>query len=544
MSNIRRNKEIARFIGEPKHDAASMQSIGSADVMNEASSYYMGKSNALKEIAKWELEAITMGTSFIKTTWEFEEGEKPGREIGEDGAQLMEPTVVYDGIKLEHRPLYSIFIDPKVQNQNANVDDMEFIIDQRYVSADSIMNTEGYTNQKDVVAAKRKRRQTTREDEIFNQDSDQIMDTGSSGVEARDKQSDQILVNEYWGLVPEGLLNGRNKKGWDQKDLHGFVDGHVILAEDIVVFAEENPYPKGRKPYDVIKCYPSPNQFYSIGIPELVKPLQRGLNAIVNQRLDNVSLVLNRMWAYRRGTLDPKTLVSAPGRFIPMRGDPKDGLMPIDTKDVTQSSYMEQESFDNMIQKFSGVSDIFFGQTDSGRRSAREATLNTEMGAGMMEEIVAGQVQDGFIPLMEKVRDYIQEYSGPLPLMVKGEMTVVQPEDLSGDFVLIPTIGEQMFTKSAEMQKSVMLLEITMQAYEALKLQGKEVDIGRILEKIYEGAGWKDYNAIIHSTPQAGQEGGPQGQRPDGAAQLSGAGGGAASAAGAGGGRIRALPSR
>jgi len=303
-------------------------------------------------------------------------------------------------------------------------------------------------------------------------------------------------------------LSSKGKKSYQgSDDLKDFIEGFVILAEGIVVWAQENPYPNGRKPYDMIRCYPAPDMFYGIGIPELIEPLQRAINAVTNQRIDNVSLVLNRMWAYRQNMINPKHLVSRPGGFIPVRGPIEESLMPIVTQDVTNSAYREHDIYDNTIQKISGVADIFFGHsTKSTRISATEATFMTEMGAGMMEEIVAGQVQDGFIPLMEKVRDYIQAFNtDPLPVVVDGQPSIITPDMLTGDFELVPTIGEQMFTKTAEMQKAMMLLETTVGLKEHLAQEGKQVHISKILERVYENAGWKDYGTIVSSAEEGGE---------------------------------------
>ena len=105
--------------------------------------------------------------------------------------------------------------------------------------------------------------------------------------------------------------------------------------------------------------------------------------------------------------------------------------MPIVTPDVTNSAYRETDIYDSYGQKYSGIADIFFGySTKQTRISATEATLATEMGAGIMEEIVAGQVQDGYIPLMEKVRDYIKAFNtSPLPVVIDNSLRFqVHPE--------------------------------------------------------------------------------------------------------------------
>ena len=515
MSNIRRNRDVVRYIAEPKSDRDALTASIASEVMQQAASFYINKGRLLREISKWELEACTLGTSFIKTTWDYVE--RGGK-------------VVFDGIRFEHRPIYAIFVDPKAYSTNATVDDLEYIIDQQYMSIDDLFSDERFVNRSEVMRSKGStKRASMRDDTAFEQAIDTTLDIGNQGIETRDAESDQILVEKYWGRVPRGILYGRNKEGYQSdRDLKDFVEAFVILAEGVVVWAQENPYPNGRKPYDLIRCYPAPDMFYGIGIPELIEPLQRALNAVTNMRIDNVSLEINKMWLYKKNMVNEKHLISRPGGFIPVRGNIAESLMPVPVKDMTSAAYREHGIYDNAIQKTSGVSDIFFGHS-SGETSisATEATFMTEMGAGMMEEIVAGQVQDGYIPLMEKVRDYIQAFNTePLTVSVDGQFMTIGTDQLSGDFALVPTIGEQMFTKTAEMQKSMMLLETTAGLQQQLDNEGKQVKISKILERVYENAGWKDYSTIVTAKPRQGSQEG-QAQVPgEGQSGVLGIGGG------------------
>jgi len=513
MSNIRRNKELVRYVAEPKHDGVNAQAMLASEAMQQATNYYMAKAGVNYHVRWWELEALTHGTSFMKTTWKFEEQVLPDKTY--QGGAIVQPEVLYDGIKCEHRPLSQIYVDPKVINLGGTVAEMEYIIDERYLSKHDVLGNNKFYNKDEIkrLGKPMDRAPEAVTDELFEQSQDDVSGTGLSGINTRDRQSDLVLVREYWGRVPSALLNSPNLKNYDHTHLKDWVNAHVISVDGICAYHDINGYPDGRKPYDVIRCYPIPNYFYGIGIPELIKDLQRATNAVTNQRIDNVMLVLNRIWLYRENMVNARHLVSKPGAKIPIRGLPHETIMPLDTPDVTMSAYREQEIYDNYIQKVSGVADIFFGQsTKQTRISATEATFMTEMGAGMMEEIVAGQVQDGFIPMMEKVRDYVQTYmEGELAVTLGGEVQTVSAEDLKGEFQLIPTIGEQMFTKTAEMQKAMMLLETTVGLKPVLQEEGYEVQTNKILERIYDYAGWKDFATIVKRAEEEGQaQGQPQ----------------------------------
>jgi hypothetical protein len=151
------------------------------------------------------------------------------------------------------------------------------------------------------------------------------------------------------------------------------------------------------------------------------------------------------------------------------------------------------------------------------------------MGAGIMEEILAGQVQDGFIPMMEKVRDYILAFMDqPIQVMVNSQPTEITPQSIEGAYDLTPTIGDRMFSKSAELQKALFLMKTTAEMLPILMQEGKKPDFSKILERVYGFAGWKDYNAIVRSIPQ-----GPTGTgQPD--QGIAGAGGPTQNGAGGG----------
>ena len=86
--------------------------------------------------------------------------------------------------------------------------------------------------------------------------------------------------------------------------------------------------------------------------------LQREANEIVNQRLDNVKLVLNKRYIVKRGAqVDLKSLVRNVPGSITVANDPIGDVKTIDFGDVTSSSYAEQDrvnvDYDELTGNFS-----------------------------------------------------------------------------------------------------------------------------------------------------------------------------------------------
>jgi len=114
----------------------------------------------------------------------------------------------------------------------------------------------------------------------------------------------------------------------------------AIGAKEVMLKRVDNPY--GILPFVMCKYTNAPHELYGIGIPEMIASLQEELNTTRNQRMDNVNLVINRMWKVSTiADIDYDNLISYPGNVIKC-GDPN-GLIPLETPDVTESAYKEEQ---------------------------------------------------------------------------------------------------------------------------------------------------------------------------------------------------------
>jgi hypothetical protein len=568
-SQIQQNPDICTYVPYPRFEENDLDASSAGEKMQQASNFYLTTGHANQAILNTLHEAVVMGTSFCKCTWEVEQEDVQevsnnpfcpmcGSKIvaysnvdatakcqqcglsfnissdGHGGIVKNYTEKTKDGAKFEHRPVKNIYFDPKVMKTSATVSDMEWLVDERYVSFDSLKGNKKFSNLSLVRDAGREKSSAEETGSELDQVRDQINGSTTSGVELRDQNSDQVLLQEFYGKIPRTLLDEK-KKDFAKVDLKDFIDGHVILANGICIYADLNPY--GRIPYAVCRCYKNSETFHGIGIPLLLKDLSRNLNGIVNQRMDNVSLALNRMWKARTGRVNPKSIKSSPGGIIWLN-DMTD-LEPFNTPDVTAGSYQEQAQLYDLCEKTDGMAEVFFGDSSSHvRKSATAVSLETELGAGIIQRIVADMVQDFFIPLMEIHRDNILTFmEEPITLMSEGKPLKITYEEIDGKYELVPSIGEQMFTRSAELQKQTMLIGQTMQMAPMLVPTGYKIDFGKLLTDLYKIAGRKDYKAIISKLEGAnGQEG--QG----GPSQLFGALQGIAGGQGANGGMGGPVP--
>lgn len=153
-------------------------------------------------------------------------------------------------------------------------------------------------------------------------------------------------------------------------------------------------YPLGR-PYRVGFSTIEAHRNFPAGTIELAAPLQEGINLITNQRSENVALALNKRYFIKRqkiGALDLQALMrNVPGGGV-MVDDPDD-VKVIETRDVTASSYTEQDrlavEMDELTGNFSqssvqsnkALNDTVGGMNllSSGANQVQEYTIRTFM---------------------------------------------------------------------------------------------------------------------------------------------------------------------
>lgn len=141
---------------------------------------------------------------------------------------------------------------------------------------------------------------------------------------------------------------------WDECEWEFYTlnDGKLLTEPELLeksVFHGLRPYVMGVALIETHKPLPVP-------LPALVKPLQDAINAIENQRNDNVLFVLNKRHKVKRGTnVDTTSLVrNVPGGITMV--DNMEDVEELTWPDVTPSSYQEadrkRQAFDDLVGNF------------------------------------------------------------------------------------------------------------------------------------------------------------------------------------------------
>lgn len=244
----------------------------------------------------------------------------------------------------------------------------------------------------------------------------------------------------------------------------------TVLNRRAVVRVQENPFDHGEKPFIRVVDYFQEHEFWGIGEIEPLEGMQDVMNALWNQRIDNVRLVLNRMMAFDPDNIhDLRDLQIRPGGTIRVKThDIPAGqvLQPIEIPDVTGSSYTEASEIERMTEKVSGVSAYTTG-TDSPTQNdtATGISLITEAGNTRFSLKVRMAELTGLVPLARQFGSILQQFM-PDEMIVRvvgedGELDwkEVTADGLQGGFDFDIEAESSTVTESVRKEQAMSLMQ-------------------------------------------------------------------------------------
>jgi hypothetical protein len=275
------------------------------------------------KILEFFKETAIYGTSFAKIIPRFNDDE----------------AVSFNYIDVEPLDLFNVFPDYRAKS----IRRMKYIITLSYVDYDELeaLHRQGfYKNVPELLE---------HTESMANVDSYKKERLSSIGI-----------MDEY------GFDNDRRivevLEYWDREKII------VIGARDFVLKVEDNPF-GGLLPFIMARYIPVQHELYGIGIPEVSENLQEELNSVRNQRMDNVNLIINRMWiAHKYAEIDFDNVVSYPGNII--LSNNVDAIKPLDTRDVTRSAYLEEDIIKKDIDAATGEFSYGRGEPPERRETA------------------------------------------------------------------------------------------------------------------------------------------------------------------------------
>jgi hypothetical protein len=341
--------------GRPKIESIprEAQDMNSATANTKLTDYQWDMMNMKKITKNWVKQALIYGVGIMKLVWDADENKPKAQEID----------------------LFDFFIDPNA----TSIGNASYIIHRGEKFLYDIKNNPNYNVPAELEADVREDEYKVERDAIF----------GLSKPKNRSIKSVEIL--EYWGM-------------YDFDDEQGPVPSLITIANQrYLLRADRNPYAHQKKPFIDFHDTQVPQMFWSIGEIEPIESLQYELNDTRNQRMDNVNLILNRMWIVdKNADVDEEELVSRPGGIVHTMK--MKGIEPLVPPDVTASSYNEESLIKGDIQQTSGVTDVARGQgTGSGTSGA---SADTATGALILQEASSNRFKYKLDNLEDSIREF------------------------------------------------------------------------------------------------------------------------------------------
>ena len=210
-------------------------------------------------------------------------------------------------------------------------------------------------------------------------------------------------------------------------------------------------------PYVLMNCYPIPGRLKGLSDGELIRDLQKEINAKRNQRLDNVNRILNQMFFVKIGSIQNLERLAnpVPGGVIFGTEKPEPLVVP----DLTSNLILEEERPFRDIERALGVYDIVRGETSRKRESATEV-LTASQNANMRFWLKTRFLETGFIlELADKMLRFLVKYGGKMVVKMRSnEFREITPRDINPDNLMFEAVASSQVENTQIRRNQVILL--------------------------------------------------------------------------------------
>lgn len=305
----------------------------------------------------------------------------------------------------------------------------------------------------------------------------------TDGLSSTDKipELPRYTLVEYWG-----------KFNWGTDDDPDYKDTVITsLNNDIILQLRVNPYYDQEIPYLMGRMVELQNEAYPSGLMEPLAPLQYYLNDTYNQTFDALLYEINPIIKYDPGRIVNINSISfAPGAMWAV-SDP-DAVQFDRPPDVSQIGFFAASQATNLITAYPGMQEIPM----TGRKAAthisaiqQEYSLPIISQAQNLEEQVMS-------PWVKKAYNRIQQFTTQEEkFMVTGKKGIktwgtITPEMLVADYNFFWRGSNQATNMHVKAEQMIKFAEMTIPLIPALQMQGKNLDVGDLLQRIWhEGLG-------------------------------------------------------
>ena len=196
-------------------------------------------------------------------------------------------------------------------------------------------------------------------------------------------ESDSVKITEYWGKVPKRFLKAKaDKDDFEYNKSDELVEAVVTICNDEhILRVEENAFMMVDRPFISYQHDCVPNKFWGRGVAEKGYNCQKSLDAEMRARIDSLAMTTTPMMAADATRLPRGVKFEIrPGKTILTNGSPREAIMPLDMGTTDQTTFMQVQSLQNMIQMGTGSADTggAGGDTASGMSMMQSAAIKRQ----------------------------------------------------------------------------------------------------------------------------------------------------------------------
>lgn len=323
-----------------------------------------------------------------------------------------------------------------------------------------------------------------------------ILDLKGVPYDLKDREKYELL--SYWG--PYDQTYEKDGKSITKRAVPYWI---IVVNRSVLVRSIPNPYNHQHAPLCKITLFEDPNpSWFGIGIGKIGKPCQERLNKIVNQRLDNVDLVLNKQGFYNGNDtlINVKKLqISKPGQWHKVT-DTSTSIRWMDIPDVTTSSYKEEEIAKADFRESTGATMPLMPTGEGQHRTAMGINLLQSAAGARFKPVLRKMESDFIASLAQMFLSMLQQFMVlPEWIMVTSSNGAqkpiqVRPEDIQAKVQFIPTGVSETLNKEVQIGQLLRFKELT--------INDPTVNRVEINKRIAELMGFKDVQKLL-SPPQA-----------------------------------------
>jgi hypothetical protein len=326
--------------------------------------------------------------------------------------------------------------------------------------------------------------------------------------------SSKLDIVEYWGLIPKFVITGseddryKNFEGvitciMDMKTYadeyvkrkHSEKTGEMYMAPDTTkseraIRCQDNPFWSGERPYLACPYIPVDDEFYGLGIIEIVLQKWHELNTTIRQLADNKTLQL-RMPMIEDATANVQrgsSLIANPR----IKADDINGIKPLPLTDFSNNGWKMVQSIKDDMRRASGALESIQGVPMNSSTSATEFQGVTQQAGVRIKNRIRYIDEKLFKPFLNRCYEYNMQFAEAERVVrvlgKKGTKLIrVRPEDIWGNFDIITQGPTEIENNAMMANKLTNFIAI------AAKIPG--VDLPSLVKKVWIKMGFPESEA-------------------------------------------------